>query len=219
MIIRYTLLSISLIALSGCGLDHDTASTINQIAEQNAAAQQQQSLKQEEKTAQIQTRQTELTPEAAVMAQATESIKADEKSLQSVDVPIQRAEIVDEPEESDLPLGRLTGIIDTGTYKQAIINNQGKVIRLKEGENWQGWTVTSIHPEKIIIRNDGEEHSLLLLSEFRAPQRTQAELDSMHSQQNTQSAENDAQQPVASPPAFTEEQITELRSRLLVGRE
>jgi len=124
-----------------------------------------------------------------------------------------------EEEKFKLPLGRLTGIIDTGEYKQAIINNQNQIIRLKEGENWQGWTVTAIHPEKIAINHEGEEHSLLLLNEFRSPQLTETELANKMSQQ--EKSQNETVQDTVSDPntqAFTEEQLTELRSRLLMGR-
>ena len=208
MVIRYIALSASLLVLSGCGLDSDTASTLKQIATQNAATQSEQ----------VQINQPTFSHETAVMAQAEASIKADEERLSNADIPVEKAKIVnEESQETDLPFGRLTGIIDTGTYKQAIINNQDKVIRLKEGENWQDWTVTEIHPEKIIINSEGEEHTLLLLSEFRAPQRTQTELDNRAEPVSHQQPEN-VQQDASAPPPFTEEQITELRSRLLMGR-
>ena len=148
---------------------------------------------------------------------------ADAVTQQQADISLsagseqEQAEITQTAEQKfELPLGRLTGIIDTGTYKQAILDNQGKVIRLKEGDDWQGWTVTSIYPEKIVINHEGEEHSLLLLSEFRSPQLTETELENQ--QADTQNNEAQESTTKATGQVFTEEQLTELRSRLLVGR-
>lgn len=158
------------------------------------------------------------TTETSTIAHAPKNIES--ATTQEVKVqPVAAAEKQIEEKSFELPLGRLTGIIDTGEYKQAIINNQNQIIRLKEGDNWQGWTVTAIHPEKIAINHEGEEHSLLLLSEFRSPQLTQTELDNKANQQEKQQTE--AIQKTAQEPntqAFTEEQLIELRSRLLVGR-
>lgn len=127
--------------------------------------------------------------------------------------------IIATEEEVELPLGRLTGIIDTGSYKQAIIDNDGKIIRLKEGENWQGWTLTAIHREKIVISHDKKEHSLLLLGEFRSPQLTQTELDNKIDEQAQHQDDDKQIAPLeGDTQTFTEEQLTELRSRLLIGR-
>lgn len=109
-----------------------------------------------------------------------------------------------------LPLGRLIGVVDSNDYRQATIDNQGKVIRLREGDDWQGWTVASIGQKKIVISKDNVEHSLLLLSEFRAPESAKGQLAL---QQVAQSLSGD---PAA--PQFTQEQLSKLRSNLLMGR-
>ncbi|MEZ5533980.1 MAG: hypothetical protein R3F02_00010 [Thiolinea sp.] len=106
-----------------------------------------------------------------------------------------------------LPLGRLIGIVDTEDYRQATIDNQGRVLRLREGDDWQGWTIKSIGRKNIVISQDNAEHSLLLLTEFRAPEPVQRLSEELSEQ------EGDA----VSPP-FTQRQLTELRSRLMMGR-
>ena len=109
-----------------------------------------------------------------------------------------------------LPLGRLVGVVNSDDYRQATIDNQGKVVRLREGDDWQGWTVVSIGQKKVVISRDNVEHSLLLLSEFRAPELAKGQLAL---QQVAQSLSGD---PAA--PQFTQEQLSKLRSNLLMGR-
>jgi hypothetical protein len=152
--------------------------------------------------------------QAVVSEQAVNPVVETAESSAETDRPVEVA--VSAPEQSGplLPLGRLIGIVDGDDYKQATINNQGKVIRLREGDDWQGWKVEAIGQKKVVISQNNAQHSLLLLSEFRAPEPTQNLSDS---QQMAQRLSNDeAAGGVA--PQFTEEQLAELRSRLLMGR-
>ena len=190
MNIKYTIL-VSTLVLTACGSETDS---------------------------QVSTQQQKMTPPVVETKVATgNTITHVEKKVAPL-VTQQKVEPITLTEEKkfELPLGRLTGIVDTGEYKQAIIDNRGQVIRLKEGDDWQGWTVTTIHPEKIAIQHNKEEHSLLLLSEFRSPQLTQTELDNQQANSQDKSLQNQSKTAEAKP--FTEEQLTELRSRLLVGR-
>ena len=59
------------------------------------------------------------------------------------------AELQSQQAEPLLPLGRLIGVVDSDDYRQATIDNQGKVVRLREGDDWQGWKVESIGPKKV----------------------------------------------------------------------
>jgi hypothetical protein len=151
---------------------------------------------------------------AVVSEQAENPVVETAGSSAETDRPVEVA--VSAPEQSGplLPLGRLIGIVDADDYKQATIDNQGKVIRLREGDDWQGWKVEAIGQKKVVISQNNAQHSLLLLSEFRAPEPTQNLLDS---QQMARRLSNDEAAGGVTP-QFTEEQLAELRSRLLMGR-
>lgn len=153
---------------------------------------------------------TALSQDSAAASESAESSESYGESVTETDVFAEPevAELQTEQTKPLLPLGRLVGIVDTGDYKQATINNQGKVVRLREGDDWQGWTVDSISRKDIVISRNNMEYSLLLLSEFRSPEANQ---------QVTQSLSDDVGDD-APVPQFTEEQLTELRSRLLMGR-
>lgn len=120
----------------------------------------------------------------------------------------------------ELPRGRLTGIIDTGSYKQAIVNNDGQVIRLKEGADWQGWQVKAINADEIVVMAGDKEEKLSLHGDFHAPRLSQAEAERrqamLEAAQAPQAAEPQAE-PTIPPLQLTEEQVQEMRSRLVSG--
>ncbi len=124
------------------------------------------------------------------------------------------AAAVSQPSASLLPVGRLIGIVDSEHYRQATIDNQGKVLRLREGDDWQGWTVKSIGRKKIVISQDNTEHTLLLLTEFRALEPVQRQSRDLSVPENYLV---DQEGNAVSPP-FTQQQLIELRSHLLMGR-
>jgi outer membrane PBP1 activator LpoA protein len=122
--------------------------------------------------------------------------------------------------EGSLPHGRLTGIIDTGSYKQAIINNDGQVIRLKKGTDWQGWTVKTIKAQEIVVTNGQKEEKLSLHGDFHAPRLSQAELERRQAMQEAIQAPQVSEpqaEPTIPPLELTEEQVQEMRSRLVSG--
>lgn len=128
--------------------------------------------------------------------------------------------VAKKPEE--LPHGRLNGIVDTGNYKQAIINNAGQVVRLKEGHTWQGWHVKQINNDGIIIHAGDEEHKLSLHSDFHAPKLSQAEMERRNQLMQTQQtlAPNANVETERTIPALqlTEEQREIVRSRLIASQ-
>jgi hypothetical protein len=145
-----------------------------------------------------------------------------EKSSAPAESPIvdeQSAAPADEMNE-ELPRGRLTGIIDTGRYKQAIVNNDGQVIRLKEGSSWQGWQVKAINADEIVVMAGDKEEKLSLHSDFHAPRLSQAEVERrqaiLDATQAPQVTEPQSE-PTIPPLQLTEEQVQEMRSRLVSG--
>lgn len=125
--------------------------------------------------------------------------------------------VAKKPEE--LPHGRLNGIVDTGSYKQAIINNAGQVIRLKEGQSWQGWQIKKISQNMIKIHSGDTEHQLSLHEDFHAPKLSQAEIDRrnqlMQTQQTLAPNDNTAVERTIPPLKLTEEQREIVQSRLI----
>lgn len=203
MKIPYSLL-ISALLLSACGsetkVDAATASataTKTTTDAEHAAPSVGSSASQEQRTA--------ATTGTAVATTAENTPVIGESVSRST-----AAEHQSQQAEPLLPLGRLVGVVDSGDYRQATIDNQGKVIRLRVGDDWQGWEVKSIGQKKVVISRDNAEYSLLLLSEFRAPAPAQGQLAL---QQVAQSLAGD---PAA--PQFTQEQLLKLRSNLLMGR-
>lgn len=205
---NYITLLTSALILTACGSDVDTSpSQSSNLSQQTSPKVENQqvvttSAVTEPTTVEKDIAQSAVTPEATIVPESQ--------------VPAVANQILES--KFELPLGRLTGIIDTGTYKQAIVDDQGKVIRLKEGGEWHGWIVSSIDQDKITVSQSDEIHSLSLLSEFRSPQLTETELNSQAVAKSENQPINDTQQAADAAPQFSEEQLTELRSRLLIGR-
>ncbi len=193
MNIKYTIL-ISTLVLTACGTDTETQTSATQQAAPISPSQVVQKTDTGERSM------------SQVSTNASSTVQADNSQVENTQT---------EKTNIELPLGRLMGIIDTSEYKQAIINNQGQITRLKEGDDWQGWRVTTIDQEQLVISRNGKDHSLNLLSEFRSPQLTETELTNrnLNDKAEKEKIESTTEKP------FTEEQLTELRSRLLMGRE
>lgn len=201
MNVRYFLLTSTLL-LAACGTDTEE---VQVTSGQDSAAVSSQ-------TATPGTRQVEAESYKPVgnPAVTDNTVK---NSVVSEQIVVTTAEAVSQQSGPLLPLGRLVGIVEAEDYRQATIDNQGKVLRLREGDDWQGWTVKSIGRKKIVISQDKAEHSLLLLTEFRAPEAVQHLSEDLSVPQSMTDQEGN----VVSPP-FTQQQLTELRSRLLMGR-
>ncbi|MGV6808271.1 MAG: hypothetical protein ACWA5U_00155 [bacterium] len=126
----------------------------------------------------------------------------------------------EKPEE--LPHGRLNGIVDTGNYKQAIINNAGQVIRLKEGQSWQGWQIKQISHNMIMIHSGDVEHQLALHEDFHAPKLSQTEIDRrnqlMQTQQTLAPTDHTTVERTIPPLQLTEEQREIVQSRLIASQ-
>jgi type II secretory pathway component PulC len=65
----------------------------------------------------------------------------------------------------------LSGVILTGTQRMALLQTQSsaKVARVEEGEEYEGWTVEAIHPDKVVMRRGAEVSEILLEDKVRSP--------------------------------------------------
>lgn len=87
------------------------------------------------------------------------------------------AEITEEvPIETSPAIFVLSGIVLTDTQRLALLQGQtsSKVARVEEGEEYEGWTLESIHPNKVVMRR-GQEVSEIALEDGpkgRQPQDT-----------------------------------------------
>lgn len=66
----------------------------------------------------------------------------------------------------------LAGVIISGDSREALVLH-GKpqtVVHLREGQDVEGWTVTSIQPDRIVIRSGASEHELKLLDRTTSEQ-------------------------------------------------
>lgn len=66
----------------------------------------------------------------------------------------------------------LTGVIISATSREALILH-GKqpqtVVHVAEGQEVDGWVITSIRPDRVVITGDGADHELRLLEKSAAP--------------------------------------------------
>jgi len=60
----------------------------------------------------------------------------------------------------------LSGVVLTGTQRMALLQSQSspKVARVEEGQEYEGWTVEAIHPNKVVVRR-GQEVSEIVLED------------------------------------------------------
>jgi hypothetical protein len=61
-----------------------------------------------------------------------------------------------------LPTGRLNGVFGTFDDLQAYVSTERKTLKLKVGDQWEGWQVDSIESDKLIISAGTEKHTLHL---------------------------------------------------------
>jgi hypothetical protein len=67
----------------------------------------------------------------------------------------------------------LSGVILTGTLRMAFLQSQSspKIARVEEGQEFEGWTVEAIHPNKVIMRRGQEVSEVALEDSVRKPPR------------------------------------------------
>ena len=58
---------------------------------------------------------------------------------------------------SKLPTGRLSSIVVSDLIKHAVIKSNDKMVRLIEGQQWDGWQVTHIRTTAVVFTRDGHE--------------------------------------------------------------
>lgn len=67
-----------------------------------------------------------------------------------------------EPVTPVLPTGRLNGVFGTADDLQAYVSTESKILKLKVGDQWEGWRVDSIALDKLIISGGTKKHTLHL---------------------------------------------------------
>ena len=67
-----------------------------------------------------------------------------------------------EPLAPVLPTGRLNGVFGTSDDFQAYVSTGNETLKLKAGDQWAGWVVDSIAPNKLTISAGAEKHTLSL---------------------------------------------------------
>lgn len=66
------------------------------------------------------------------------------------------------PTVPTLPTGRLNGVFGTSGDLQAYVSTENKTLKLKVGDQWEGWQVDSIAPDKLTISAGTNTHTLHL---------------------------------------------------------
>jgi hypothetical protein len=67
----------------------------------------------------------------------------------------------------------LSGVILTGTQRLALLQTQSspKIARVEEGQEYEGWTVEAIHPNRVVMRRGQEVSEIVLEDKARKPPR------------------------------------------------
>ena len=67
----------------------------------------------------------------------------------------------------------LSGVILTGTKRMAFLQpqNSPKIARVEEGQQYEGWTVEAIHPNRVVMRRGQEVSEIVLEDKARTPPR------------------------------------------------
>lgn len=68
----------------------------------------------------------------------------------------------------------LSGVVLTGTQRMALIQTQSspKIARVEEGQEYEGWTVEAIHPNRVVMRRGQDVSEIVLEDRVRkAPPR------------------------------------------------
>jgi general secretion pathway protein N len=76
-----------------------------------------------------------------------------------------RPAAVDAPQSAEQPFSAtLAGIVISASSSSIIVSHgdPAALTRLKQGDNLDGWSITSIEPNRVLLRRDGEERQLKL---------------------------------------------------------
>lgn len=68
------------------------------------------------------------------------------------------------------PLGRLVGIVDLGTRRYALVRNEAGNQSLYRGDEWEGWKVTKVDSDKVVLKAGKQKAEIPLIADFAAPQ-------------------------------------------------
>jgi len=65
----------------------------------------------------------------------------------------------------------LSGVILTDTQRMALLQTQSspKIARVEEGQEYEGWTVEAIHPNRVVMRRGEEVSEIVLEDRARKP--------------------------------------------------
>ena len=112
-----------------------------------------------------------------------------------------------------LPTGRLKGVFGASGDLQAHISTGNKTLKLKAGDQWEGWIVDSIASNQLIIGAGIEKHTLSLNQSIAPEASKQFALQSEY--QELSLPDNDLAETSAQPFRITQAQRETLQKRLL----
>lgn len=119
------------------------------------------------------------------------------------------------------PAGRLTGIIDMGTAKQAVVHTEDqRILYLQTEQQWDGWTVVQIEAQQVLLERAGKQH-IISMKTMDAPELSDAakkrdEVNQRLAQVN-QAADEDTENNEATL-ELSEEEKALVKSRLIPAR-
>ena len=118
-----------------------------------------------------------------------------------------------EPPAPVLPTGRLNGVFGTPDYLQAYVSTENKMLKLKAGDQWEGWVVDSIAPDKLTISAGTEKHTLSLNQSIAPEAGKQLAIQNQYT--GLSLSDNDLTETSATPFRITQAQRETLQKRLL----
>jgi len=89
--------------------------------------------------------------------------------------PLSPEQAIEVKEEKPVDRSRaafiLSGVILTDTQRMALLQSQRspKVAHIEEGQEYEGWTVEAIHPNKVVVRRGQEVSEIVLEDRARKP--------------------------------------------------
>lgn len=105
------------------------------------------------------------------------------------------------PLDTNLPEGRLTGIIDEAGKLFAVVQNAaGASVHLHTGESWGAWKVDSIDTKQMKVSQGDLKQTLPLIGDFVAPKEN-AQMTEARSVQQQQAQQKQRQQQAQAKPA------------------
>ena len=145
----------------------------------------------------------------------TQAVDTEETHVPATHPPAATGNIdrASEPLAPVLPTGRLNGVFGTSDDFQAYVSTGNETLKLKAGDQWAGWVVDSIAPNKLIISAGAEKHTLSL-SQSIAPEAGK-QLIRQNKYTGLSLPDNDLSETSAQPFRITQAQRETLQKRLL----